>query len=154
MNIQLEAKNMTPIALKGIDNNIRKFLMLITFTEGTDRQKTPYNELYGYDNVEDLSKHPNIKVKKGKYVSTAFGRYQILYKTYLSLGIKDMFPETQDKACIMLIKRRKAYDDIISGNISKAIEKCSSEWASLPGSIHGQPTRSLDDCIKFWNSID
>jgi len=69
---------MTPIALKNIPDNVRKFLMLITHTEGTDRQGTPYKELFGFKNFEGYDKHPEIVVKTKNYSSSAAGRYQIL----------------------------------------------------------------------------
>lgn len=140
---------MTPLALKNIPDNVAKFLQLITYTEGTDRQGTPYNELFGYDNFNDLSKHPNIKVTKNGYTSTAAGRYQILKKTYDSLGLKDFTPETQDKAAIQLIKNAGAYNDVINGNFETAIKKTNKIWASLPGSPYGQPTFTIKKALAF-----
>lgn len=144
---------MTPIALKNIPDNVRKFLMLITFTEGTDRQKTPYNELFGFSNFEGYSKHPNILIKASNYSSTAAGRYQILKKTAEFLKMKDFTPESQDLAAIQLIKNAKAYDFVVSGDWEKAIAKTNKVWASLPGSPYGQPTHKMSDAIKFLNSI-
>lgn len=144
---------MTPIATKNLPKNIEKFLMLITFTEGTDRDKTPYNELFGYTNFFGYDKHPNIKIKASNYSSTAAGRYQILKKTADMLKMKDFTPESQDLAAIKLIKQAKAYDDVVDGSWEKAIEKTNKVWASLPGSPYGQPTRKISDAIKFLNSI-
>lgn len=140
---------MTPIALKGIHDNIRKFLMLITFTEGTDRQKTPYNELFGFTNFVGYDKHPNIKIKASNYSSTAAGRYQILKGTAKMLKMPDFTPESQDLAAIQLIKQAKAYDDVIAGNWEAAIKKTNKVWASLPGSPYGQPTHKMSDALKF-----
>ncbi|EPQ6913521.1 hypothetical protein ACUVYS_003371, partial [Escherichia coli] len=39
-----------------------------------------------------------------------------------------------------LIAGRKALDVVMQGKISEAIHLCRIEWASLPGSPHGQPT--------------
>lgn len=144
---------MTPITLKGINDNLRKFLMLITYTEGTDRQKTPYNELFGFTNFEGYDKHPEIKIKASNYVSTAAGRYQILKGTAKMLKMKDFTPESQDLAAIQLIKNAKAYDDVIAGNWEKAIEKTNKVWASLPGSPYGQPTHKMADALKFLKTI-
>lgn len=140
---------MTSIALKGIPDNIRKFLMLITFTEGTDRQKTPYNELFGFTNFVGYGKHPEILIKAANYSSTAAGRYQILKGTAKMLNMKDFTPESQDLAAIQLIKNAKAYDDVIAGNWVKAIEKTNKIWASLPNSPYGQPTHKMSDALKF-----
>jgi lysozyme len=144
---------MTPIVLKGIPTNVVKFLMLITETEGTDKQGTPYNELFGYDNFKDYATHPNIKVKKGALTSTAAGRYQILKKTFDGLKMKDFTPASQDQAAIDLIKGRKAYQDILNGDFKTAILKCNKEWASLPESPYGQPTHTMSKALEFINTI-
>lgn len=140
---------MTPIALKGVNPNVEKFLKLITFTEGTDRDKTPYNELFGFKNFEGYNSHPNIKIKASNYSSTAAGRYQILKRTADGLKMKDFTPESQDKAAIELIKQVGAYQDIVNGDFEKAINKCNRIWASLPGSPYGQPTRTIKDALDF-----
>lgn len=144
---------MTPIALKNIPDNVRKFLMLITFTEGTDRQGTPYNELFGFSNFEGYDKHPEILIKASNYSTTAAGRYQILKNTAKMLKMKDFTPESQDLAAIQLIKNAKAYDDVVTGNWERAIGKTNKVWASLPGSPYGQPTHKMSDAIKFLNSL-
>ena len=124
---------------------------LITYCEGTDKQGTPYSELFGYDNFTDFSKHPNIKVTKNGYTSTAAGRYQILYRTYLSLGGGSFRPVDQDNMAIALIKRRGAYQNVLKGEFETAIKKCATEWASLPGSPYGQPTVKLSTAMAFLN---
>jgi len=144
---------MTPIALKGLPINVEKFLMLITHTEGTDRQKTPYNELFGFTNFIGYEKHPEILIKASNYSSTAAGRYQILKRTAKMLKMKDFTPESQDLAAIKLIKQAKAYDDVVAGNWEKAILKTNKVWASLPGSPYGQPTHKMTDAVKFLKSI-
>jgi len=144
---------MTPIALKNIPDNVRKFLMLITFTEGTDRQKTPYNELFGFQNFESYAKHPEIIVKTPNYSSSAAGRYQILKATAKMLKMKDFTPESQDLAAIQLIKNAKAYEDVVNGNWEKAINKTNKIWASLPGSPYGQPTKKMSDALNFLKTI-
>jgi muramidase (phage lysozyme) len=144
---------MTPIATKNLPVNLVKFLMLITWTEGTDRENTPYNELFGFTNFVGYDKHPNIKIKSANYSSTAAGRYQILKKTADMLKMKDFTPESQDLAAIKLIKNAKAYDDVIAGNWEEAIKKTNKVWASLPGSPYGQPTHKLSDALKFLKKI-
>jgi muramidase (phage lysozyme) len=144
---------MTPIALKGLHKNVEKFLMLITFTEGTDRQKTPYNELFGFKNFEGYEKHPNILIKSSNYSSTAAGRYQILKKTADMLKMKDFTPESQDIGAIQLIKNAKAYDMVVAGEFRSAILKCNKIWASLPGSPYGQPTHVMSTALTFLSQL-
>ncbi len=140
---------MTPISYNDIPDNVRKFLMLICYCEGTDKHGKPYNVLFGYEYFDDLSTHPNIKKKFGNTFSSAAGRYQILYKTFVSLKMPDFQPETQDKAAIELIRRRGAYADILDGKFESAINKTNKEWASLPNSPYGQPTHKMEDCLNF-----
>lgn len=148
---------MTPIANKTLHQNMVKFLMLLTFTEGTDKQGTPYNELFGFTNFTGYEKHPNIKIESKNYSSTAAGRYQILYKTWLMLKKLNkaltFSPEDQDLMAVMLIKQQGAYNLIIEGKFEEAILKTNDCWASLPGSPYGQPTHKMEDAIKFINSI-
>jgi len=144
---------MTPIATKGLPNNVEKFLKLITFTEGTDRQKTPYNELFGFTNFVGYDAHPNILIRASNYSSTAAGRYQILKRTAKMLKMKDFTPESQDLAAIQLIKQAGAYSFVLAGEWEKAILKTNKVWASLPESPYGQPTHKMEDAIKFLNSI-
>lgn len=144
---------MTPIANKELPDNIKKFLMLITFTEGTDKFKKPYNTLFTHKTFSDLSKHPNIKIASGKYVSTAAGRYQILYRTYLDLGGKSFDPVSQDNLAVKLLKRRGAYQLILEGKFKEAILKCNREWASLPESPYGQPTHTMESVLKFISDV-
>lgn len=148
---------MTPIATKNLHANLVKFLMLITHTEGTDRQKTPYNELFGFTNFEGYEKHPKIKIKASNYCSTAAGRYQVLYTTWLMFLKKfpdaKFTPEWQDLIAIWLIKRANAYQLILDGKFEEAIEKTNKVWASLPGSPYGQPTHKMSDALKFLKTI-
>lgn len=148
---------MTPIALKGIASNLRKFLMLITFTEGTDREKTPYNELFGFKNFTGYDAHPNILISAHNYHSTAAGRYQVLYQTWLGFLKKfpeaEFTPEWQDKIAIQLLKECGAHNLVLQGNWKDAISKANKVWASLPGSPYGQPTVKLPRALNFLNSI-
>jgi lysozyme len=145
--------NMTPIALRGLNYNVEKFLMAITYCEGTDRQKTPYNELFGFTNFEGYGKHPEIVIKTPNYSSTAAGRYQILKKTAKHLGMKDFTPESQDLAAIQLIQQAKAYGLVTQGLFREALLKCNKVWASLPESPYGQPVHKMEDVLKFINSL-
>lgn len=146
-------KKMTPLALQGLNDNLRKFLMLITFTEGTDRDKTPYNELFGFSNFAGYDKHPEIIIKSSNYSSSAAGRYQILKATAKMLKMKDFTPVSQDLAAIELIKQAGAYRLILEGKFEEAIAKTNKVWASLPGSPYGQPTVKLPVALEFLKTI-
>lgn len=70
-------------------------------------------------------------------------------------GIIDFTPESQDLLCVVILKekvRDNALDMIIYDKIKDAIENgCSYEWASLPSGRHGQPIKSLSECLRVYN---
>ena len=144
--------------------NIKAFLSAISKAEGTDKSADPYRVCYGYKHtINSLHDHPAITGEwrgeklsdahcKGAglssgCVSTAAGRYQIIKPTWVrvkaSEGLPDFSAESQDKACIALIRGRGALADVEAGRFAQAVEKCRKEWASLPGAGYGQGERSL-----------
>jgi len=141
--------------------NVRAFLDMLAFSEGTKgKGDDGYNKVVdGLNSPEyfsDYANHPNILVtvnSKG-LKSTAAGRYQFLsrywehYKNELSLP--DFGPLSQDKWALQLIRERCAFGDIVRGDIEKAISKCRSVWASLPGAGYGQPEHSVDMLIAKY----
>ena len=85
-----------------------------------------------------------------KLKSTGAGRYQLLSRWWdayrKQLGLKD-FPESQD-AVALQIKERGALPMIDRGDIrSRAIDRCSNIWASLPGAGYGQFEHKADSLI-------
>lgn len=123
--------------------NVRAFLKAIRLGEGTIDDKG-YFRIVGGANFYDTSKHPNVRVWIPRYKvwSTAAGAYQIINPTWKGLvrqyKFPDFSPDTQDMAAVALIIGRRAIDDIIAGRFTEAVQKCSAEWASLPGSTAGQ----------------
>lgn len=144
---------MTPIAKKDLPENIKKFLLLISETEGTDKHKKPYNCLFTHKYFEGYTTHPNKVITSGSIKSTAAGRYQILKRTFDDLKGTSFTPEAQDELAVKLLKRRNAYSLALNGKFREAILKCNREWASLPESPYGQPTHSMKYCLDFINSI-
>lgn len=137
--------------------NLRAFLYLIRWCEGTAGEDG-YRMLFGGELFDGFAQHPNRKVTKvlgGKPItSTAAGAYQFLFGTWeecrKTLNLPDFSPESQDKAAVYLIKRRGALDDVEAGRLKDAIRKCALEWASLPGSPYGQPTKWYDECERVY----
>ncbi len=119
----------------------RALLDTISWAEGAD-----YNTLYGQETFADLSHHPHRKVTKGRYTSTAAGRYQINYSTAQMLQEKGLLstmePDEQDQAAIFLFERRgvnqKSLQDAIfsTGNFQTIWNKLALEWASFPQTHH------------------
>lgn len=93
----------------------------------------------------DYSHHPQIH--NAAMNSDAAGRYQEMGRYWsaykLHLGLPDFGPESQDKWAIQLIKECRALDDVLTGHFDKAVAKCSSRWASLPGAGYGQRENTL-----------
>jgi muramidase (phage lysozyme) len=79
--------------------------------------------------------------------STACGRYQIIHPTFVGLcqqyGYTDFEPATQDAMAVKLIAGRRAMPFVEAGNFTQAVALCAPEWASLPGSLAGQPQQRL-----------
>ena len=130
---------------KGLHPNLNAFLDMLALSEGTKGNGDDgYNVVVGGSLFDGYDEHPGIRVWLPKYqiYSTAAGRYQILQKyakAYISsLKLKDFGPESQDAIAIKMIKEQKAFDDVIAGRISQAINKCNNIWASLPGAGYKQ----------------
>jgi len=139
------------------DTKIKAFLDLIGKSEGAD-----YNILYGGSKFSDYSKHPNKKITASGITSTAAGKYQFLYKTWVGvaerLKLKDFSPASQDAAAIQLLKDRGAYNLILNGQITEAIYLCSKEWASMPWttgtSYYGQGGHSLIVLLAWYKTLN
>ena len=102
----------------------------------------------------DYSAHPRILNRALN--STAAGRYQINYPTFLTLsrqtGLTDFSPATQDAMALQLAANKGALADIDAGNIQSAIQRCAPVWASLPGWTYGQHTNSVASLVAWYES--
>lgn len=138
------------------------FLAMIGESEGADYRTLVH---HGRKNsvITDLSRHPNILVKSanGKAIkqslwSTAAGKYQFLYKTWLRfaklLGLTDFSPLSQDLAAIAQLNEVGAIPYILKNDIETAISKSRKIWASFPGAGYGQGENSLSKLLKFYNN--
>lgn len=137
--------------------NVVAFLDMLAWSEGTiGKGDDGYNDIVdpaGF--FSDYSTHPNLLVQvNAKIKSTAAGRYQLLsryYEPYRKLlDLPDFSPVSQDKIAIQQIKERKVYQQIIAGQITEAIYRCSNIWASLPGAGYGQREHKLADLIRMY----
>ena len=137
--------------------NMQAFLRAIRLGEGTS-DEAGYNRIVGGGTFSDDSVHPHIKVyiERYKVYSTAAGAYQIIWPTWQSLckqySFHDFSPESQDEAAVALIAGRHALDDVLSGRLADAVQKCSAEWASLPGSSAGQRTEDFNAVQQVYLS--
>lgn len=152
-------------------DNVRAFLALIRYAEGTDRGPDPYRVCYGYRHtIIDLRDHPAITgewsgevlpdemCRKAGYgpgcISSAAGAYQLIKPTWRGirdrLRLPDFGPDSQDRAALYLVENRGALADVFAGQIQTAVAKCAREWASLPGNQAGQPQRRKDDLLAVY----
>lgn len=128
------------------ERNVRAFLGVIRAGEGTS-DPDGYRRHFGGRLFSGYADHPRVTITAGGYTSTAAGAYQFLARTWDGLvkqyGFPDFTPQSQDEAAVALIIGRKALAAVRAGRLDEAIALCSREWASLPGSPYGQPTRTL-----------
>jgi len=139
------------------DTNVRAFLHVIRAGEGT-ADEDGYRRQFGGELFTDFSRHPNRAITKTlgdkQLTSTAAGAYQFLGRTWsecqAALNLPDFSPASQDLAAVFLIARRKGLEHTIAGRLEQAIAACANEWASLPGSPYGQPTKTLAQCHAVY----
>lgn len=137
--------------------NVRAFLRAIRLGEGTS-DEDGYRRIVGGELFDSFADHPRKRVwiERYKVYSSAAGAYQFIAGTWDEMrakyGLPDFSPDSQDKAAVGLLIRRKALDDVIAGRIEQAIEKCRLEWASLPGSPYGQRTESMQRVLNEYAS--
>jgi muramidase (phage lysozyme) len=94
--------------------------------------------------TSDMTQHPNALVQvNSKIKSTAAGRYQFLHRTWSGLRMPDFTPQNQDIGAVKLMLRRNMVAPLLNGNLQQSIRNGNIEWASLPGSPHGQPTKAM-----------
>jgi muramidase (phage lysozyme) len=127
--------------------NLKAILLTIRKCEGT-AGKDGYRTMFTGKLFTSYASHPNQVFTSGGLRSNAAGAYQFMKAKsggsppygfpdtwgdcVKALGLTDFTPDSQDKAAIYLIKRRKAFDDVLAGRIDSVMEKLSYEWASIP----------------------
>lgn len=135
------------------NRNMLAFLALIRAGEGT-ADGDGYRRMFGGELFADFGDHPRKTITAGRYTSTAAGAYQFLSRTWDGLVKQYAFPNfapaCQDEAAVALIAGRGALDDVLAGRIEQAIRRCNREWASLPGSPYGQPTRTMAQALATY----
>lgn len=148
-----------------MNQNVAAFIATIIHAEGTDLYPNPYAATFGCNVsrifISDFSAHPHALGWLGYphkgIMETAAGALQINYPTWLdicsAIHLRDFTKESQDTAAVWLIQyRAKALDLINGGNVQEAISACSKIWASLPGSLSGQPQKNMANLIQFYTT--
>lgn len=136
--------------------NVRKFLDLVSYTEGT--QGNGYRTAFGGGKLNSLKDHPRYlkeftQTDGTKNNTSAAGRYQFVRKTWDGVakqyGLNDFSPKNQDLGAVALLFQRGAIPALLKGDYQTAIRKTGDEWASLPTSNYKQNKRSWDNVNKF-----
>ncbi|MBJ6798554.1 glycoside hydrolase family 24 protein [Geomonas propionica] len=131
------------------DPRVKALLDVVAHAEGAG-----YNTMVkgkGSQPITDFGKHPNVIVTLSKSLkSTAAGRYQFLHSTWSGLNMPDFSPKSQDEAAVKLFKRRNMLKPLLAGAVEQAIRNGNREWASLPGSPYGQPTRTMKELLEVY----
>lgn len=135
--------------------NVKAFLRVIRAGESS-QDDDAYRMIVGGGLIDSFADHPRklVWIESLKLNSTAAGAYQFLSRTWngcaKALGLHDFLPASQDLAAVYLISGRGALADVLAGRIDAAIKKCALEWASLPGSPYGQPTRTMAQALATY----
>lgn len=135
--------------------NVKAFLRVIRAGESS-QDDDAYRMIVGGELIESFEDHPRklVWIESLKLSSTAAGAYQFLSRTWngcaKALGLHDFLPASQNLAAVYLISGRGALADVLAGRIDAAIKKCALEWASLPGSPYGQPTRTMAQALATY----
>ncbi len=145
---------MSKVTAADVSNaNVQAFLQVIRRGEGTT-DVDGYRRIFGGQLFTSFAAHPNVKVSKSGYTSTAAGAFQFLKSTWdetsRAMGLPDFSPVSQERGAVGRIAARGALEDIKAGRLDAAIRKCAKEWASLPYSPYGQPTISIATAASIF----
>jgi muramidase (phage lysozyme) len=153
------------------NKNVKAFLDTIAESEGGN-----YHAKFGYGwapgfktgkwTFTDESTHPGAGYGGS---TTASGRYQITMGSWrdyciAAMGLSDFTPHTQDLTAIEILRRVRAIDSLVSGDIKDAVQKASRQWESLPmgpgqanrplnGHPSGQPYMPYDDVLTTYKKF-
>lgn len=133
------------------------FLDMIARSEGTVSDPATRDDGYdvlvtgldGPQRFDSYAAHPDVlvKVNGNGLESTAAGRYQLLYRYWVSyqkqLALPDFGPISQDRIALQQMRECNALPDIDIGNFAHAVALCSRIWASLPGNDYGQHENAI-----------
>lgn len=139
--------------------NIAAFIEMFRVGEGTTGDEG-YKTQFTGTKFGSFADHPREIKSSGNLHSDAAGMPQFLSTTWDGvkdkIGAKDFSPANQVKGAIQLIKDRQVYDDLLAGNLDKALEELSREWASLPTSTtasagrYGQPAKTGPEAKRIF----
>lgn len=150
--------NSKDIGMSYEELNLRTFLTLIKFAEGHGKIHS-YNVIYGGTHVTSLDKHPNIRVTKWGYTSTAAGAYGILnriWKSYAKkLNLKDFSGMSQDLVVIEILRKHNLLNSVMKHGLTeilsndKMLKTLNQIWTPFPkGSQQGTTIKQIESAFR------
>jgi len=161
-----------PLVMSGGDPYLRALMRTISTSESNVMR--PYHVLYGSEYVGTLERHPNRCESIGQgpnrgNCSTAAGRYQVLYSTWLELAAKYHPQRTSDALDAVNLSFAPIYQDLVvhawlsdgrwgnlpaqlrQGRIQPVLKRLSGTWTSLG---YGIETNSMSRALpKVYQSL-
>jgi muramidase (phage lysozyme) len=141
-----------PLVMEGGDPYLRALMRTISASESNVLR--PYHVMYGGDYVGTLDRHPNRCESIGQgpnrgNCSTAAGRYQLLYSTWLELAAKYHPQRTDDALDAVGLSFAPVYqDEVIHAWLSE------SRWGNLPAQLRqGRIQPVLRRLSGTWTSL-
>jgi murein DD-endopeptidase MepM/ murein hydrolase activator NlpD/muramidase (phage lysozyme) len=141
---------------------IRALLDAIALGEGT-LNPNGYTTMFTGKQFSSFAQHPQQQNCSGGLCSDAAGRYQFLSTTWNGVakqaGLADFSPSSQDLGAVQLLKNRGVSNAAVQGDLRTVIYGTGSEtsgankeWASLPGSPYGQPTKTYAEVEAVYTA--
>ncbi|MBI4748649.1 MAG: glycoside hydrolase family 104 protein [Acidobacteria bacterium] len=152
---QIRAMLETIAWAEGLNDDYRR--IVIGIVKQTPNGK--YKEFIGKSSREiviSLDEHPQIYVdwKKGEKLSSAAGRFQLVYSTWEEVQkiyhFPDFSPRSQELGAIARMVRREMIRPLLTRNYEGAFRNGNREWASFPGSPYGQHHKSMTEIVEVY----
>jgi muramidase (phage lysozyme) len=145
---QMKSSSDTTSVAAGISRPSSAVLAVIAHAEGTGDR---YDYIFSYKTFSSFHDHPRRVVCSGGYCSDAAGRYQFLStswdETRRGAGVSNFEPASQDLGALYRMESfrgaREHKQQLSRAEFERLMYKINREWASLPGSPYGQPTKSM-----------
>ena len=141
-----------------LDQKVNAFLALIRRYESGDNYAAQAGTS---QQITDFSHHPavyrTVTINGRNIRTSAAGAYQFILGTWNAIaaqaGIVDFSPASQDLAAYTLLNKTGAVDALNADNLTLALTKASTQWASLPGSTAGQNPQSLAQATADYTAL-
>lgn len=152
--------HVTAVGGLGVRSQARDaFLAVVAYAEGTDGH---YDIFFGGSRFTSFSDHPRKVICSSGLCSSAAGRFQFLSTTWDNcrgaLALNDFSPLNQDRGALWLMEQKGLTDlrkNLTLEEFDKDLRMINTEWASMPGSPYGQPTKSVAELwVKYQEALN